>query len=166
MAGTVLQGVRLFAEGQMKEKEKTISGAGGEKDAKINSKEIDNEETKETTPPIPLNPPASPPNTLNPTIDTTPPTTTTTDNPLPHPSSPTPPEPAHDLKLLASEAQASSAKYWRSVATTSAYAPMTLHYSLENGLLSEQVIGVLGLGASVVGLGEVWRGTAEREGCE
>ena len=39
MAGTVLQGVRLFAEGQMKDKEKKISGAGGEKDAKINSKE-------------------------------------------------------------------------------------------------------------------------------
>ena len=154
MVGTVLEGARLFAEGQMKEKEKSTSVAGGKEDEKKNGKEeIDEEEAKAITPSISLDPTLSTP---NPTMDTTP-----TNDPLPPHPTPQTSEPARDLKLLASKAQASSAKYWRSVATTSAYAPMTLHYSLENGFLSEQVIGVLGLGASVVGLGEVWRGTRD-----
>lgn len=63
----------------------------------------------------------------------------------------------------AAAAAAVTAKYWRSVATNVAYAPMTLHYSLENGFLGDTSIGVLGLAASVVGLGEVWRQTEGTE---
>lgn len=53
-----------------------------------------------------------------------------------------------------------AAKYWRSVATNAAYAPMTLHYSMEKGFMGDSWIGALGLAASAVGLGEVWRSTA------
>lgn len=51
-------------------------------------------------------------------------------------------------------------KWWRDAILNSAYAPMTLHWSTQDGVLNETWIGVLGLVAGVVGLRQAWRETA------
>ena len=51
-------------------------------------------------------------------------------------------------------------KWWRDAFTNAAYAPMTVHYSLEGGCLGEGQVGLLGLVAGVVGIRDAWRRTA------
>lgn len=51
-------------------------------------------------------------------------------------------------------------KWWRDVTVNSAYAPMTVHWSLEEGLLGETWIGALGLLAGLVGFRQAWKETA------
>jgi hypothetical protein len=41
-----------------------------------------------------------------------------------------------------------------------AYAPMTIHWSLENGLVGDFWIGVFGSTAGAMKLGALWRSTA------
>ena len=47
-------------------------------------------------------------------------------------------------------------RWWREVLVNAAYAPLTVHWSLEGGWVGEDVVGVLGVVAGVVGLREVW----------
>ena len=51
-------------------------------------------------------------------------------------------------------------RWWNEVLVNAAYAPMTLHWSFEGGLLPEGVIGALGMVAGGLGLREAWRSTA------
>lgn len=51
-------------------------------------------------------------------------------------------------------------RWWREVGVNAAYAPMTLHWSLEQGLLGDGVIGALGVVAGGLKLREAWRKTA------
>jgi hypothetical protein len=52
-------------------------------------------------------------------------------------------------------------KWWRGVVVNAAFAPLTLHWGLEKGLLSEFWVGVLGSIAGVTGMREVWRKSGE-----
>ena len=56
--------------------------------------------------------------------------------------------------------QAESEKWWRELIVDSAYAPMTVHYSLASGMASETWIGVLGSVAGVMGWRNQWKNTA------
>ena len=48
-------------------------------------------------------------------------------------------------------------KWKREVGVNAAYAPMTVHYSLENGVLSEGAIGALGVVVAWLTMGKAWR---------
>ena len=52
------------------------------------------------------------------------------------------------------------AKWWRDVYVNVAWAPMTWHYSVAGGLISEASVAGLGFVAGVLGLREAWRVTA------
>lgn len=49
-------------------------------------------------------------------------------------------------------------RWWAEVVSNVAYAPLTLHWSLERGLLGEGWVGALGMVAGFVGVREAWRG--------
>ena len=51
-------------------------------------------------------------------------------------------------------------EWYRSFVVNVAYAPMTLHWSFEQGLLNEGLIGAFGILAGALGLREAWRQTA------
>ena len=51
-------------------------------------------------------------------------------------------------------------KWKRQVGVNAAYAPMTVHYSLENGVLSEGAIGALGVVVAWLTMGKAWRESA------
>lgn len=51
-------------------------------------------------------------------------------------------------------------KWYAEVGVNVAYAPMTVHYSLENGILSEGAIGGLGAVVGALSIGQAWRETA------
>lgn len=51
-------------------------------------------------------------------------------------------------------------RWWAEVGVNAAYAPMTLHWSLEQGMLGDGVIGALGMVAGGLRLREAWRATA------
>ncbi|KAI9799880.1 MAG: hypothetical protein M1833_003802 [Piccolia ochrophora] len=51
-------------------------------------------------------------------------------------------------------------KWWREVGVNAAYAPLTLHWSVERGVVGEVWVGVLGSVAAVMGLVDVWREAA------
>ena len=48
-------------------------------------------------------------------------------------------------------------KWKREVGVNAAYAPMTVHYSMEGGVLSEGAIGALGVVVAWLTMGKVWR---------
>ncbi len=48
-------------------------------------------------------------------------------------------------------------KWWRQLYVNAAYAPLTLHWSLEGGAVSDLWIGILGTSAGLVGLKHLWR---------
>ncbi len=50
--------------------------------------------------------------------------------------------------------------WWRQFYVNAAYAPLTLHWSLEGGMVGELWIGVLGSAAGLVGLKQLWREAA------
>lgn len=52
------------------------------------------------------------------------------------------------------------AKWWRDLYVNVAWAPMTWHYSVAGGLISEASVAGLGLVAGVLGLREAWKVTA------
>lgn len=52
------------------------------------------------------------------------------------------------------------AKWWRDLYSNAAWLPMTWHYSVSGGLISDASIAALGLIAGVLGLREAWTGTA------
>lgn len=51
-------------------------------------------------------------------------------------------------------------KWYREVGVNVAYAPMTIHYSLENGILGEGAIGGLGTVVGALSIGQAWKKTA------
>ena len=51
-------------------------------------------------------------------------------------------------------------KWYREVGVNVAYAPMTVHYSLENGILGEGAIGGLGAVVGALSIGQAWKETA------
>lgn len=50
-----------------------------------------------------------------------------------------------------------SERWWRQVVANAAWAPLTLHWSVEGGVLGEGAVGALGMVAGGVALGEAWR---------
>lgn len=52
------------------------------------------------------------------------------------------------------------ARWWREVYVNAAYAPLTVHWSLEKGCVSEAWVGILGSVAGLVGFRELWKETA------
>jgi hypothetical protein len=50
--------------------------------------------------------------------------------------------------------------WWENLASNVAYAPMTLHWSLEQGLLSDWGVGACGMVAGGALLTDAWRRTA------
>ncbi|KAF2809225.1 uncharacterized protein BDZ99DRAFT_47511 [Mytilinidion resinicola] len=50
--------------------------------------------------------------------------------------------------------------WWRDAVSNAAYAPLTIHWSTEAGVVSEPLVGLLGTVAGGVGLLERWRETA------
>lgn len=52
------------------------------------------------------------------------------------------------------------AKWRKEMVVNLAYAPLTVHWGLERGLITDFWVGVLGSVASVAGLRELWTGTA------
>lgn len=63
-------------------------------------------------------------------------------------------------KLLVEEKQRETWLWWRDLASNIAYAPMTLHWSVEEGFLSDAGVGLLGTIAGGALLVDAWRGTA------
>ena len=53
------------------------------------------------------------------------------------------------------------AKWRREMAVNMAYAPLTVHWSLEKGLVGDFWVGLLGSVAGVVGFGELWKNTSK-----
>ena len=51
-------------------------------------------------------------------------------------------------------------KWYREVGVNVAYAPMTVHYSLENGVLSEGAIAGLGAVVGALSIGQAWKETS------
>lgn len=58
------------------------------------------------------------------------------------------------------EAHSQSFTWWKDLVSNIAYAPMTLHWSVEEGLLSELQVGVFGTIAGGALLAHAWRKTA------
>lgn len=50
--------------------------------------------------------------------------------------------------------------WWKDLASNMAYAPMTVHWSLEQGLLSDWGVGACGMVAGGALLADAWRKTA------
>ena len=50
-------------------------------------------------------------------------------------------------------------KWYRTTGVNIAYAPMTVHYSLEDGILGEGVIGALGAVVGALSIGQAWKET-------
>ena len=51
-------------------------------------------------------------------------------------------------------------KWYREVGVNVAYAPMTIHYSLDNGVLGEGAIAALGAVVGALSIGQAWKMTA------
>ena len=50
-------------------------------------------------------------------------------------------------------------RWWRVVCVNAAYAPLTVHCSVEGGWVGDGVVGRLGMVVGWVGLRELWRRT-------
>ena len=51
-------------------------------------------------------------------------------------------------------------RWYREVGVNVAYAPMTVHYSLEDGILGEGALGGLGVVVGALSIGQAWNETA------
>ncbi|PBP18555.1 hypothetical protein BUE80_DR010682 [Diplocarpon rosae] len=51
--------------------------------------------------------------------------------------------------------------WWRELVVNAAYAPLTLHWSLEKGLVSEFWVGIFGSVAGIAKMREIWRQSGE-----
>ena len=58
------------------------------------------------------------------------------------------------------EEQSKSFKWWKELVSNVAYEHMTLHWSVEEGLLSNVQVGVCGMVAGGAMLADAWRKTA------
>ena len=58
------------------------------------------------------------------------------------------------------EAAKEEAKWWRQTLVNAAYAPLTVHWSVQEGVLSEGYVSLLSLVAGVVGLKAAWEESA------
>ncbi len=56
--------------------------------------------------------------------------------------------------------KAEKEKWWKELAVNAAYAPLTFHYSLEEGCLTDTWVGLLGMVAGAAGLRQLWNQTA------
>ncbi len=50
-----------------------------------------------------------------------------------------------------------SKRWWRQVVANAAWAPLTVHWSVEGGVLGEGAVGALGMVAGGLALREAWR---------
>jgi len=50
--------------------------------------------------------------------------------------------------------------WWREFLINACYAPMTIHWSVESGTLSDEWVGILGAIAGAIGLREMWKKSA------
>ena len=51
-------------------------------------------------------------------------------------------------------------RWWRELYVNAAYAPLSVHYSVDGGWVGEDVVGFLGMVAGGVGFRELWEETA------
>ena len=51
-------------------------------------------------------------------------------------------------------------KWYREVGVNAAYAPMTIHYSVESGVLGDGAIAALGVVVGALSIGQAWEMTA------
>ena len=51
-------------------------------------------------------------------------------------------------------------KWYREVGVSAAYAPMTIHYSLKDGVLGDGAIAALGVVVGALSIGQAWKMTA------
>lgn len=63
-------------------------------------------------------------------------------------------------KLRREERRKENRMWWRDAVSNMAYAPLTVHWSVEEGVVSEAWVGFLGMVAGAVALKEEWRNTA------
>ena len=61
-----------------------------------------------------------------------------------------------DVNTIAKEDDA----WWKALVVDLAYAPLTLHWSVDGGVVSEAAVGALGSVAGLIGLTEAWRSAA------
>jgi hypothetical protein len=47
--------------------------------------------------------------------------------------------------------------WWRELLINACYAPMTIHWSVESGTMSDELVGLLGAIAGGIGLREIWK---------
>ena len=67
----------------------------------------------------------------------------------------------HPQRQLPRQQQDEGWRDWlREVGVNAAYAPMTVHHSLEDGILSEGVLGALGAVVGALSIGRAWRESA------
>ena len=52
-----------------------------------------------------------------------------------------------------------NALWWKDALVNTAYAPLTVHYSLPGGLVGDEYIAMLGIIAGSVGFKSLWEGT-------
>lgn len=63
-------------------------------------------------------------------------------------------------KLIKERSQREDREWWRDVVSNVAYFPMTLHWSIEEGLLSDAGVGICGMFAGGALLVDAWKDTA------
>ncbi|KAI9802718.1 MAG: hypothetical protein M1825_002740 [Sarcosagium campestre] len=63
-------------------------------------------------------------------------------------------------ELLEKQQEEEERAWWREVIVNAAYAPLTLHWSVERGIFGDGVVGLLGSTAGVIRLMQVWKATA------
>ena len=61
-----------------------------------------------------------------------------------------------EIAVTRSHVRGEDDKWWRQLYVNAAYAPLTLHWSLEGGAVSDLWIGILGTSAGLVGLKHLW----------
>lgn len=48
-------------------------------------------------------------------------------------------------------------RWWREVGINAAWAPLTVHWSVEKGILGDGIVGALGMVAGGLALGKAWK---------
>lgn len=66
-------------------------------------------------------------------------------------------EVGNEVMMAVKEKDNGEEKWWRDVLVNAAYAPMTMHWSVEDGILAEPFLAALGLVAAGLGFRQAWR---------
>ena len=69
-------------------------------------------------------------------------------------------EGSEDEKSSKAQRVEAATKWWRDVYANAAWMPLTIHWSLERGLVGEGTIAALGLVPGILGLKEAWKASA------